>query len=214
MNSSDNDKSAQEPKQLSKRELEKAVNGYIAEKGWEKTLDYNQVVSLREWVIYMFQHPERQDLNFDAFAKPEFDYRQIDILCRGHVSGIDMIPYIRQGFSDRQLDVILWGQEGNLDISLYADKKFDCFQMLVIYNGLKQGLDVSLYAKPEYNEAQMSNIKYGLEKGLDVSKICNPALSAKEMGNILLSVEKRQKETVKNQSVVKKSEFNYEKRIR
>ena len=190
-----------ESKQLSKRELEKAVNDYIADKGWGKMLDSNQVVSLREWVTYMFQHPERQDLNFDNFAKPEFDYRQTDILCRGHVSGIDMLPYVRQGFSNMELDVILWGFENHLDVSFYADKKFDCFQMLVIYNGLKEGLDVSLYAKPEYSEAQMNNIKYGLEKGLDVSKICNPAINAREMGNILLSIEKRQKNTVKNQSL-------------
>lgn len=186
MNLAENDKSAQNPKQLSKRELEKAVNVYIAEKGWEKTLDFNSVVSLREWINYMFLHPEHQNLNFDAFAKPEFDYRQIEILCRGHVSGIDMLPFVRQGFSDRQLDVILWGLENNLDVSFYADKQYDCFQMLAIYNGLKLGLDVSKYARPEFNETQMDNIRYGLEKGLDVSKICNPTISAKEMMNILM----------------------------
>lgn len=181
----------EECKPLSKRELDKAINGYIAKKGWKKKLDSDQFESVKKWVTYIFEHPEKEAVVFDDCVNPDFEPCIIDTLCRGRINKIDMLPYLKQGFSDKQLVYILYGLENNFDVSLYANKQFDVFQMQVIFNGLKQGFDVSLYAKPEYNGAQMSNILYGLENGLDVSKYANSNLSPKEMNDIINSLKNK-----------------------
>lgn len=75
-----------------------------------------------------------------VYARPEFDWQQMRVICLGFISG----------FNDKQID-------------MYARPEFKWRQMYVMYYGYSDGLtdeQVSQYAKPELDEDEMMDIYY------------------------------------------------------
>lgn len=90
----------------------------------------------------------KNDINVSIYAKPEFEYTQMDIIRDALISGIDVTPF--------------------------ANPIFDWEQMLEIKFGIQDRVDYSIYAKNEYNAPQMMEIRLGLVNGIDVSSYADP----------------------------------------
>ena len=80
----------------------------------------------------------------------------------GIENGIDVSIYAKPEFYYRQMDVIYSGLEKNIDVSIYANPEFTAEQMEQIRLGLQEGLNVSIYANKKYNGEEMKEILFSL----------------------------------------------------
>ncbi|XBG91453.1 hypothetical protein V4S38_03230 [Enterococcus cecorum] len=81
--------------------------------------------------------------------------------------------YAKPEYNYDQMEQIRKGLEQKLDVSIYANPKFDWEQMREIRKGLEENLNASMYANPYFDWQRMSQfrdeLKYG--KTYDTSKV-------------------------------------------
>lgn len=104
-------------------------------------------------------------------------------------AGINLIPYIQQGYQTEQLEQIRIAQEKGVDIDPYLKREFRGVSIREIALGLERGVDVSAYAKLEMSWQQMREIRLGLEHRLDTSVYQNALYGWQQMREIRLGME-------------------------
>lgn len=107
------------------------------------------------------------------------------------LSGISIIPYIKEGYDEEQLKEIRHAIQKRVPIEPWLDLYYKGDSIREISLGLAQGLDVSSYARPEYSWRQMREIRLGLEHRLDISRYADPLYSYSQMEEIRIGLEHR-----------------------
>jgi uncharacterized protein (DUF342 family) len=105
------------------------------------------------------------------------------------LAGIDIIPFLNEGYDSEQLEQIRISFENNVDILPFLSKEYRGVALEEIRLGLEKGLDVSVYAKACYNWRQMRELRHGLESRVDVTKYENPLYSSRQMEEIRKGLE-------------------------
>lgn len=105
------------------------------------------------------------------------------------LSGISIIPYIKEGYDEEQLKAIRHAIKKRIPIEPWLDLYYKGDSIREISIGLAQGLDVSVYAKPEFSWRQMREIRLGLEHRLDIAHYADPLYSYSQMNEIRLGLE-------------------------
>jgi uncharacterized protein (DUF342 family) len=105
------------------------------------------------------------------------------------LAGIDIIPYLEEGYDSEQLEQIRISFEHNVDILPFLSKEYRGVALEEVRLGLEKGLDVSMYAKPCYSWRQMRELRLGLESRVDITKYDNPLYSYRQMEEIRKGLE-------------------------
>jgi hypothetical protein len=87
------------------------------------------------------------------------DKYQLKEILKGIKEKLDVSIYAKPVFNYIQMEIIRWGLEDGLDVHLYADKKFNSEQMLQIYFGLIDEINVETYADPKIPADVMEKIR-------------------------------------------------------
>ena len=95
----------------------------------------------------------------------QFDEKQIWQIEMGITrSKVDVSIYAKPKFDWKQMQQIRLGLEAEIDVSLYANSEYRYEQMEQICFGLISGLDVSCYLDNKYNWKEMEEIRIKLLK--------------------------------------------------
>lgn len=110
-------------------------------------------------------------------------------LRKGRIGGVELMPFIQEGYDPEQLQEIRIALEKGIDIIPYLDINYRGSAIDEIRKGLESGIDVSIYTDAEYNWRQMHEIRLGLQKRLEVDKYKNKYYSHQQMREIRLGLE-------------------------
>ncbi len=130
-----------------------------------------------------------QDMNLTPFLHLKVGILQQ--LRKSILSGISIIPYIKEGYDEEQLKAIRHAVEKRIPIEPWLKPYYKGDSIREISSGLSHGLDVSLYADPGYSWRQMREIRLGLERRLDISQYADPLYSYSQMEEIRKGLERR-----------------------
>ncbi len=122
----------------------------------------------------------------DLKDKPAGTIREVR---KARRDGIDILPYVKEGYDAEQLKEIRHAKMDRLDIDPYLSLEYRGISLKEIRIGLEQRIDVACYANLEYSWQQMKEIRIGLEEGLDVGIYCNSLYSWQQMREIRLGLE-------------------------
>ncbi|MBQ4293303.1 MAG: DUF342 domain-containing protein [Lachnospiraceae bacterium] len=154
-----------------------------------------------------------KNLDVRIYADPKIDYSKMRILREGLLegiylkpyvkfpagvmrqvflsrkSGVDISPFVEQGYREAELESIRIALENNLNIAPYITPDFNGESIKEIATGLERGLEVELYAFPEYNWEQMRELRRGLESRVDISLYKSSYFHAEQMYEIRIGME-------------------------
>jgi uncharacterized protein (DUF342 family) len=85
-------------------------------------------------------------------------------ICEGLVDGLDVSVYAKPEYDWRQMQEIRIGLENRVDISWYSNAMYGWQQMREIRIGLEEGLDVSVYKSFMYTAPEMRKRRLQLEE--------------------------------------------------
>lgn len=106
---------------------------------------------------------------------------QIAELAKGIISGVDASLYEDLSLNSLEMSTIRKNLERGINVLPYIRQGFFLSQVGEIARGLHLGLDVSCYANKDFTPQQMRLISIGLEEGLDAKQYADPTLSDYEM---------------------------------
>lgn len=167
--------------------------------------DWFQMEELREGLksgvdIAKFSSPElaydkmRQirlglEAGIDLSAYTRLKAGMLRELRKAIASGVNLTPYIQQGYQTEQLEQIRIALEKGVDIDPYLKREFRGVSIREIALGLERGVDVNIYAKLEMSWQQMREIRMGLEHRLDTSVYHDSLFGWQQMREIRLGME-------------------------
>ncbi len=160
-------------------------------KGLEKGIDVS--IYAKPDMPYAKMRELRKGLEKDMNLSP-FLHLKVGILHqlrKSILSGISIIPYIKEGYDEEQLKAIRHAVEKRIPIEPWLKPYYKGDSIREISTGLSQGLDVSLYADPGYSWRQMREIRLGLELRLDITQYADPLYSYSQMEEIRKGLELR-----------------------
>lgn len=159
-------------------------------KGLEKEMNLSPFLNLRVGILRQLRKSILSGISIIPYIKEGYDEEQLKAIRHAVQKRIPIEPWLNPYYKGDSIREISTGLERGLDVSQYADPDFSWRQMREIRLGLERRLDTSLYADPLYSYSQMEEIRAGLEKRLDVSRYNSLMYTAKEMRRRRLLLEK------------------------
>ncbi len=156
-----------------------------------------------------------EGLPVEIYAKPEYDWFQMEEIRKGLKAGIDVsvyasadIPYekmhqIRKGLQEGMqlysymhlkasvLRELRRARRVGVNILKYISLGYDADQLQVIRIAIENGVDLDPYLSKDYRAASLSEIYEGLKNGLDVTIYAMNDYSWRQMREIRLGLEHR-----------------------
>ena len=110
-------------------------------------------------------------------------------LRKGRREGVELMPFIKEGYDSEQLEQIRICLEKEIDIEPYLSLDYRGSAIDEIRQGLEDQIDVSAYTDVEYNWRQMREIRLGLVSRVDITKYSHKFYSSQQMREIRLGLE-------------------------
>lgn len=159
-------------------------------KGLEKDMNLSPFLNLRVGILRQLRKSILSGISIIPYIKEGYDEEQLKAIRHAVKKRIPIEPWLNPYYKGDSIREISTGLSRGLDVSQYANPEFSWRQMREIRLGLEHRLDISLYADPLYSYSQMEEIRTGLEKRLDVSRYSSLMYTAKEMRRRRLLLEK------------------------
>ncbi len=159
-------------------------------KGLEKEMDLSPFLHLEVGILRQLRKSILSGISIIPYIKEGYDEEQLKAIRRAIHERIPVEPWLTPYYKGDSIREISIGLSRGLDVSLYASPDFSWRQMREIRLGLEHRIDVSLYAYPLYSYSQMEEIRIGLEHKLDVSRYGSLMYTTKEMHRRRLLLEK------------------------
>lgn len=159
-------------------------------KGLEKEMNLSPFLNLRVGILRQLRKSILSGISIIPYIKEGYDEEQLKAIRHAVQKRIPIEPWLNPYYKGDSIREISIGLSRGLNVSQYADPDFSWRQMREIRLGLEKRLDTSLYADPLYSYSQMEEIRAGLEKRLDVSRYNSLMYTAKEMRRRRLLLEK------------------------
>ena len=158
-------------------------------KGLEKDMDLSAFLHLEVGILRQLRKSILSGISIIPYIKEGYDEEQLKAIRHAIIDRIPIEPLLTPYYKGDSIREISTGISRGLDVSLYASPDFSWRQMREIRIGLEHRLDVSLYADPLYSYSQMEEIRIGLEHKLDVDRYRSLMYTTKEMHRRRLLLE-------------------------
>ncbi len=163
-------------------------------KGLENGVDVKSFAdkSIPHDLMHEYRHALRDGVDISDYKGNRRGVKSAAIirqLRRGRRNGVELTPYIEQGFDAEQLEGIRVALEREIDIDPYLNKDYRGSALDEIRLGLEDMIDVDVYADVGYNWKQMHEIRLGLKHRVDVSMYSNKLYSSQQMREIRLGLQ-------------------------
>ncbi len=158
-------------------------NGVDASKYADKTMPHDIMREERKALEY---HVDISDYKGGRRGRSAAVMRQ---LRRGRNAGVDILPFIEQGYDPEQLEEIRLALVKEIDIVPYLNLDYRGAAINEIVLGIEDRVNVDKFADPVYTWKQMREIRLGLVSRVDISKYSNHLYSAQQMREIRLGLE-------------------------
>ncbi len=132
-------------------------------------------------IMRQLRKARRDGVEIFPFIEQGYDAGQLEEIRFALMNGVDIAPYISLDFRGSSIGEIRRGLEEMVDVSVYANTTYNWKQMHEIRLGLVSRVDVSKYTNKYYSSAQMREIRLGLEAGLSVDEYSRMRFSASDM---------------------------------
>lgn len=159
-------------------------------KGLEKEMDLSPFLHLEVGILRQLRKSVLSGISIIPYIKEGYDEEQLKAIRHAIHERIPVEPWLTPYYKGASIREISTGLSRGLDVSLYASPDFSWRQMREIRLGLEHRIDVSLYADPLYSYSQMEEIRIGLEHNLDVSRYDSLMYTTREMHRRRLLLEK------------------------
>lgn len=159
-------------------------------KGLEKEMDLSPFLHLEVGILRQLRKSILSGISIIPYIKEGYDEEQLKAIRHAIHERIPIEPCLTPYYKGDSIREISTGLSRGLDVSLYASPDFSWRQMREIRLGLEHRIDVSLYADPLYSYSQMEEIRIGLEHNLDVSRYDSLMYTTREMHRRRLLLEK------------------------
>lgn len=159
-------------------------------KGLEKEMDLSPFLHLEVGILRQLRKSVLSGISIIPYIKEGYDEEQLKAIRHAIHERIPIEPWLTPYYKGDSIREISTGLSRGLDVSLYASPDFSWRQMREIRLGLEHRIDVSLYADPLYSYSQMEEIRIGLEHNLDVSRYDSLMYTTREMHRRRLLLEK------------------------
>lgn len=149
--------------------------------GLEEGIDLIAYARLKAGMLRELRKAIRSGINLIPYIQQGYQTEQLEQIRIALTKGVDIDPYLKSGFRGVSIREIALGLECGVDVGVYAKLEMSWQQMREIRLGLEHRLDTSVYQNVLYGWQQMREIRLGMEDGIPVSEYASLMYTAKEM---------------------------------